>query len=82
MSKATKFDHFTVEGEPGTRTTHERLSDAVARATELGVPVVWGVRYTVHSSGQSGVDKRPVWLAPGVSREDAGVTCELTEVAS
>jgi len=78
---ATKFDYFTVEGEPGTWTTHERLSDAIERATELGVSVVWGVRYTVERSGLTGVHKRPVWKAPGVSYEDAGLSCTLTQAA-
>ena len=62
-ANGNRWDYYSVEGEPGTWTIHDRLTDAIAQAKALGVSQVWGVKHTWHKSGQSGVDKRVVWVA-------------------
>lgn len=60
---SSDYSHYTVEGEPGTWTTHTTLPDAIERAKSIGVSTVWGVRYTTTRRGITGVDKRVVWSA-------------------
>lgn len=76
-------DHYSVEGEPGTWTTHQELGEAFARAKQLGLTQVWGVRYTVHASGQSGVDKRSIKVGAGeeIAPDDDSPDSERTRLA-
>jgi hypothetical protein len=67
----TRGLHYTVEGEPGTWSTHQELDSAIEQAQKLGVSLVHSVDYvTVErgaNRGHSGVRRRLAWAAPDCS---------------